>query len=178
MISLTSVLLPEPDTPVTHTNTPNGISMSTFLRLLARAPMMEIEFSPISRLFFGDRDLLSTTQVVASYRVGCVDDGIYFTLRDDVPSVCRLLRGLSRRCDPQRASPLHRAQRLERCFLHRASSSASRSGGRRREDADLRKVRRRRTRRPSTRNRSAWRVGFVAPRRRTACQQNGQASDS
>ncbi len=37
-MSLTSELLPEPDTPVTQTNTPSGISTSMFLRLLWRAP--------------------------------------------------------------------------------------------------------------------------------------------
>ena len=36
--SFTSVLLPEPDTPVTHTNLPNGISTSTCFRLFAAAP--------------------------------------------------------------------------------------------------------------------------------------------
>ena len=37
-MSLTSELLPEPDTPVTQTNTPSGISTSMFLRLLCVAP--------------------------------------------------------------------------------------------------------------------------------------------
>ena len=37
-MSLTSELLPEPETPVTHTNRPRGISTSMFLRLLCRAP--------------------------------------------------------------------------------------------------------------------------------------------
>jgi hypothetical protein len=37
-MSLTSVDLPEPDTPVTQVNTPSGISTSTFFRLCSRAP--------------------------------------------------------------------------------------------------------------------------------------------
>ena len=38
-ISLTSVDLPEPLTPVTVVSTPSGIVTSMFLRLLARAPL-------------------------------------------------------------------------------------------------------------------------------------------
>src|SRR3989338_6335012 len=41
-ISFTSVDLPEPDTPVTHTNRRNGISTSMFLRLCAAAPLILI----------------------------------------------------------------------------------------------------------------------------------------
>ena len=37
-MSFTSELLPEPETPVTHTKTPSGISTSMFLRLWCRAP--------------------------------------------------------------------------------------------------------------------------------------------
>ena len=35
---MTSELLPEPDTPVTHVTTPSGISTSIFLRLFSLAP--------------------------------------------------------------------------------------------------------------------------------------------
>ena len=38
-MSLTSVDLPEPDTPVTATKQPSGISTSMFLRLCSRAPL-------------------------------------------------------------------------------------------------------------------------------------------
>ena len=38
MISLTSELLPDPDTPVTHTNLPSGRPTVMFARLLCRAP--------------------------------------------------------------------------------------------------------------------------------------------
>jgi hypothetical protein len=38
-VSLTSVDLPEPDTPVTHVNSPSGNSAVTFFKLLAVAPM-------------------------------------------------------------------------------------------------------------------------------------------
>ena len=41
-MSLTSVDLPEPLTPVTAVNVPIGIVTSTFFRLLARAPRMTI----------------------------------------------------------------------------------------------------------------------------------------
>jgi hypothetical protein len=38
-ISLTSVLLPEPETPVTHTNPPSGNAASTELEVVRRAPL-------------------------------------------------------------------------------------------------------------------------------------------
>ena len=41
-MSLTSVDLPEPLTPVTAVSTPSGIATSMFFRLLARAPRMTI----------------------------------------------------------------------------------------------------------------------------------------
>ena len=41
-ISLIRLLLPDPETPVTHTSSPRGISTSMFLRLFARAPLIEI----------------------------------------------------------------------------------------------------------------------------------------
>ena len=47
-ISLISVDLPDPLTPVTAVNTPSGIVTSTFFRLLARAPRTTI--SPFSAL--------------------------------------------------------------------------------------------------------------------------------
>ena len=45
-MSLTSVDLPEPLTPVTAVSVPSGIETSMFLRLLARAPRITI--SPLS----------------------------------------------------------------------------------------------------------------------------------
>ena len=42
-MSFTSELLPEPETPVTQTNAPSGISTSMFFRLLCRAPMIQPE---------------------------------------------------------------------------------------------------------------------------------------
>ena len=40
MVSVTRLDLPEPETPVTTVNVPNSIFAVTFLRLLARAPVM------------------------------------------------------------------------------------------------------------------------------------------
>ena len=44
-VSLISVDLPEPETPVTQVIRPSGISAVTFLRLLPRAPSMRIRFA-------------------------------------------------------------------------------------------------------------------------------------
>ena len=41
--------LPEPDTPVTDTKQPSGMSTSTLRRLFSRAPLIEIQSSPGSR---------------------------------------------------------------------------------------------------------------------------------
>ena len=48
-MSFTSELLPEPETPVTQTNTPSGISTSMFLRLLCVAPRTTSLASPTGR---------------------------------------------------------------------------------------------------------------------------------
>ncbi len=45
-ISLTSVDLPEPETPVTATKQPKGKSTSMFLRLFSRAPKM-LTYDPL-----------------------------------------------------------------------------------------------------------------------------------
>ena len=42
--SFTNVLLPEPDTPVTQVNTPNGISTFIFFKLFSSAPCISIHF--------------------------------------------------------------------------------------------------------------------------------------
>ena len=48
------VLLPEPETPVTHTKIPKGISQSIFLRLFSSAPKIFIVFPLLFLLFEGD----------------------------------------------------------------------------------------------------------------------------
>ncbi len=48
-MSFTSVDLPEPDTPVTHTKQPSGISTSMSCRLCSRAPRMRSWSSPGTR---------------------------------------------------------------------------------------------------------------------------------
>ena len=49
----TSELLPEPETPVTQTNVPSGISASTFFRLLCDAPRIFSQFLPGGRRVAG-----------------------------------------------------------------------------------------------------------------------------
>ena len=51
-ILLTNVLFPEPDTPVTATNSPNGNSTLIFFRLFSEAPVILIAFPlPLRRSF-------------------------------------------------------------------------------------------------------------------------------
>ena len=51
--SFISELLPDPETPVTHVNTPNGIFTSKFLRLFSFAPLIVIETGFAFLLFLG-----------------------------------------------------------------------------------------------------------------------------
>ena len=55
-ISFTRELFPEPDTPVTHVNTPSGISTSIFLRLFSLAPLTVIQ--PVGFLRFAGTGIL------------------------------------------------------------------------------------------------------------------------
>ena len=53
-MSLTSVDFPEPDTPVTDTNSPKGIVTSISLRLFSLAPLITSwRFGSKARRFFG-----------------------------------------------------------------------------------------------------------------------------
>ncbi len=49
-VSITSVLFPDPDTPVTHVNTPIGNSTSIFFKLCSDAPLIEMD--PLAFLRF------------------------------------------------------------------------------------------------------------------------------
>ena len=64
-MSLTSELLPEPETPVTQTNTPSGISTSMFFRLLCDAPRTRNRGSPIGPALRRHFDRQPARQVLA-----------------------------------------------------------------------------------------------------------------
>ena len=68
MTSCTSVLLPEPLTPVTHVSTPSGISTSMSLRLCSAAP------STRSFWFVGLRRTAGTGIASSSRRYFAVSD--------------------------------------------------------------------------------------------------------
>ena len=51
--SFTKVDFPEPETPVTHVNTPNGIFTFIFFRLFSAAPSISNDFPFDFLLFFG-----------------------------------------------------------------------------------------------------------------------------
>ena len=64
-MSLTSVDLPEPDTPVTATNSPSGKATSTFWRLCSRAPEDGQLASRGARAAYGrHRDLAAAGEVL------------------------------------------------------------------------------------------------------------------
>ncbi len=52
-MSLIRLDLPEPDTPLTTTNWPSGISTSRFCRLFSRAPLISSDFPLLDRRFLG-----------------------------------------------------------------------------------------------------------------------------
>ena len=77
--SWTSVDFPDPLTPVTVVNTPSGIVMSMFFRLLARAPRMTM--SPLS----AGRRLFGTGIDRAPVRYAPVRDSVVSINSDGVP---------------------------------------------------------------------------------------------
>ena len=78
-ISLTSELLPEPDTPVTQVITPRGNSTSIFLRLFSLAPNTLIE--PVGCLLVSGTSILSLL-----LRYAPVMDSLTFIMSFAVPS--------------------------------------------------------------------------------------------
>src|SRR6478672_1566854 len=77
-MSLTSVDLPEPDTPVTAVKTPRGKLTSTSRRLCSRA----------ARTAHGrDRDLTATAEVLAGHRVGVGEEVLDRAGVDDLAAV-------------------------------------------------------------------------------------------
>ena len=67
-MSLTSVDLPEPLTPVTAVSVPSGIDTSMFFRLLARAPRMTISPFDDGRRVGGCRNRTLAAQIRAGQR--------------------------------------------------------------------------------------------------------------
>ena len=63
-----SVLLPDPDTPVTAVTAPSGILMSTPFRLCSRAPVSVIHRGPSAAPFGGNGNLARAGEVRAGER--------------------------------------------------------------------------------------------------------------
>ena len=83
---MTSVLLPEPETPVTQVSVPSGTSKSIPLRLLPRAPSRRSDLhagAPLRR----DRDREPPGEVLAGERVRVAHDLLGRPRRDEVPAV-------------------------------------------------------------------------------------------
>src|SRR5688500_18730091 len=74
-MSLTRVDLPDPDTPVTATNSPSGKDTSTSCRLCSRPS------------YGGDRDLAPAGEVLPGHRVGVGQQVFDAPAVDDLPPV-------------------------------------------------------------------------------------------
>ena len=87
-MSIISVDLPPPDTPVMATNRPSGTSTETFLRLLPVAPSRWI-FLPFMRLapLGRRRDLQLAAQILAGDRVLVLEDVLGRAFGDDVAAM-------------------------------------------------------------------------------------------
>ncbi len=84
MISLTKVLLPEPDTPVTQVNKPKGMRTSKFFRLFSRAPNTSSHLPFVRRRFSG------TAICLAPHRYCPVIDSLLALISSIVPSATTL----------------------------------------------------------------------------------------
>ena len=83
---MTSVLLPEPETPVTQVSVPSGTSKSIPLRLLPRAPTRRSALVPARRLAgIGIESLPG--EVLARQRVRVAHDLLGRPRRDELPAV-------------------------------------------------------------------------------------------
>ena len=166
--SVTSVLLPLPETPVTATNVPSGTRRSRSRRLCSRAPrdaeLLAVALAPLG----GDRHRPVAAQEGAGDRARFGEDHLERAVGDDLAAVLpcpgadvddpvggpdRLLVVLD---DEDRVAEVAQPRRASR------SASRCRAGGARST------ARRGCTGRPSGSSRSASRGGSAAPRRPTA----------
>ena len=87
-VSLTSVDLPEPETPVTQVISPSGNSAVTFFRLLAVAPTTRsMRFGSGERRKRRNLDAAPAAQVLTGDRIGMCGDLGRGALRDDCAAV-------------------------------------------------------------------------------------------
>ena len=119
-MSLTSELLPDPETPVTHTSVPSGMSTSMPFRLLCRAPTIRSRLSPTGRCCWGTsmrnfRDRYCPVRLRGSAAI---------LRRSRWPRLGRRGRrgrARNRRCGRPPASCLRRARRRPPCCPCRAA---------------------------------------------------------
>ena len=87
-VSLTSVVLPEPDTPVTQVMSPTGNCTVDVLQVVAaRAVDLEHELRIDSRRVARQRDLAPAREILAGERCGVRHDLVRRALRDDLAAV-------------------------------------------------------------------------------------------
>ena len=112
-MSFTNVDLPEPDTPVTETKQPSGISTSIFFKLCSLAPLMVTQ-SPLGVLRSCGVEINRFPEMYWP-----VMDSLFSSIAklsrsgQSLPHV-RLRRALYRQCDQRHRLFLHRAQQLGR----------------------------------------------------------------
>ena len=182
-VSLTSVLLPEPDTPVTQVNRPTGISAVTLLQVVAaRADDAQPLAAAVGRTaaLRGHRRcaMRRRDRYAPGQRAGVRGDLGGRALRDRLRRRARRRRARGRRTWSAARIASSSCSTTSTCCRGRAGASACRSGARCRAGAARCAARRARTSRRSAPSRSATRAGCAAPRRPTACRRCGRGSGS
>ena len=129
-MSLTSVDLPEPLTPVTAMSRPSGIATSMFFRLFARAPLTTSSPLSAGRRRARRRDRAARragTAPVSDVAVAAASGAARRALEDHVAAVLAGARARGRRRSRPCGSSLRRARRRARCCRDRAAARASRA---------------------------------------------------
>ena len=163
-MSLTSVLLPLPLTPVTATKQPSGKSTSMCCRLCSCASRTVIHASPGRAADLGDRDRALPREVLAGDRPRLGEQLLQRAGDDDLAAVLACARTDVDDVVGRRGSSLRRARRRSPCCRCRAAARACRSGAGCRAGGGRSRVRRARRARRRGRCRSAMPGGCVAPR--------------
>ena len=123
--SLTSVDLPEPDTPVTHVSTPSGtLHVDRLEVVLRRAADLDVarRHAPLAR---APRSTRVPRQELAGQRLRDPLDLVRRALGDDLAAVLAGARARCRRGGRRRASSARRARRRSPCCRGRAGARAS-----------------------------------------------------
>ena len=179
-MSLTSVLLPEPETPVTTVkHAEREARRRGPCRLFCRAPSIDQRLAAsFAARCSGTGTSQLAAQVLAGERRRGLRDLLRRPLRPPPRRRARRRRGRGRSPSRRRGSSPRRAPPPAPSCRGRASPGGWRAGGRCRAGGGRSTARRARRARPSACCRSGWPAGCAGSRRRRASPTSGRASGS